>query len=273
MDCDGARPSGVAGVQCNTPDWVPPEGQLLSVASDQYKLGLFILRCLSPGEGASTLTDPARIGTPLDHTGMAMLTRALGSDLRARPSAQDWYRHLSRVLGHPVEPPRLVDARLDEDHVLLGRPCTLSWQAVDAVTVEIRHGAEVHVIDGRQGAGALPINLTETGYVHVRALNDIGSDHTIIGPVAVIAPPEQVRVPVPMPELAWPMADLPPVPQHRPPDFPVLPGVAMPDRLTAVPDEGMRWPTLPAVPCPVDVMSLLFDSPELDLATLYEGLT
>jgi hypothetical protein len=273
IDCDGARPISHAGAQCNTPDWVPPEGELLSVASDLYKLGLFILRSLSPGPGASNLTDPAKIGVRLNQTGAAMLASALSTDMRGRPSAREWYRYLSRFLGHPVEPPKIRHAGLDTDHVLLGRPCTLSWQVDDAVTVEVQHGGENHRFDGRAGAGTQQITLTETGYVQVRAVNDIGSDHTIIGPVAVVSPPPQVRVPVPLPEPPWPTSDVPDLPGYDVPTFPVLPVVAMPETLTTVPAGGLRWPALPSVPCPIDIVPLLLDSPELDFSGLYEGLT
>ncbi len=273
IDCDGARPISHVGVQCNTPDWVPPEGDLLSVASDLYKLGLFILRCLSPGPGGSVQVDPAKIGTRLDPTATAMLASALGTELRGRPSARDWYRHLSRVLGHPVEPPKVLQVRLDADHVLSGRPCILKWQVEDAISVEIRYGDQTLRVDGRGGAGQLPITLTETTYVHVRALNDVGSDHTIIGPVAVVSPPTQVRVPVALPEMTWPFTDTPDLPRFDTPAFPVLSGAALPDTITTVPTGGLRWPAIPAVPCPVDIVSLLQDSPELDFSGLYEGLT
>jgi hypothetical protein len=273
IDCDGARPISHAGAQCNTPDWVPPEGKILSVASDLYKLGLFVLRSLSSGPGASNLTDPSRIGVRLDQTGTAMLARALGRDMRGRPSAREWHRYLSRLVGHPVDPPTIRHAGLDADHVLLGQPCMLRWDVDDAITVEVRHGGETHRFDGRAGTGTQPITLAETGFVQVRAINDVGSDHTIIGPVAVVSPPAQVSVPVPLPDLAWPIADVPDLPEPDLPAFPVLPTVAMPETLTAVPAGGLRWPELPSVPCPVDIVPLLLDSPELDFTGLYEGLT
>jgi hypothetical protein len=166
----------------------------------------------------------------------------------------------------------VVSAGLDEEFVLRGRPCELTWTTVDALTVEVRHGGEVLSVDGRAGGGSLPIVLAETGYVHVRAVNDVGSDHVIIGPVAVVAPPEQVPVQVAMPEIQWPAADPPPMPADVSPAFPTLSDIPLPGTLTTVPPgESMRWPALPSVPCPIDVVKLMTDSPELDLATLHKG--
>jgi hypothetical protein len=272
IDCDGVRPVGEAGAQCNTPDWIPPEGDVLSVSSDRYKLGLFILRCLSPGEGGSVLVDPARIGIRLDTVGSTMLTRALDRDERRRPSAHDWYVHLSRLLGHPVDPPKLSHVRLDEKSVLRGRPCTLSWKATDAISIEVRFGTQVLTIDGRAGGGILPISLTETGFVHVRAVNDAGSDQKTLGPVAVVVPPEQKPIPVAIPDMPWLGADVPPMPGIPAVPLPAWPEAPMPDRLTTVPGAGaMRWPDVPAVPCPIDIVELMTGGPLLDPDLLFKG--
>src|ERR1041384_1108642 len=47
VDCDAIRIKGAAAVvrQLNAPDWNPPE-PVLSQATDLYKFGLFVLRCL-----------------------------------------------------------------------------------------------------------------------------------------------------------------------------------------------------------------------------------
>ena len=45
--------------------------------SDRYKFGLFVLRCLTPGDQGSTRTDPAAAAGVLDATGMGLLRDAI----------------------------------------------------------------------------------------------------------------------------------------------------------------------------------------------------
>jgi hypothetical protein len=56
VDCDGAASLADLGrQQGSTPFWDPPENAgLQDKQTDCYKLGLAILRCLTPGKGAST---------------------------------------------------------------------------------------------------------------------------------------------------------------------------------------------------------------------------
>ena len=104
VDCDAVRVRGSAAVvaQLNAPDWEPPEGRsVLTIATDRYKFGLFVLRCLAPGPQASTGTDPTRAHEVLDDEGRALLERALGRDPAARPTMQEWGRHLQALIAPP----------------------------------------------------------------------------------------------------------------------------------------------------------------------------
>ena len=113
VDCDAVRPRGAVtgGLQLNAPDWEPPGRTTLNRATDLYKLGLFVLRCvLPPGSQTSTRRDP--VPGLLDDAGTALLTRALAPDPHDRPSAGEWLRHLSLALGPPAfvfDPPRWAD--------------------------------------------------------------------------------------------------------------------------------------------------------------------
>lgn len=99
VDCDSIRIKGAAAVvrQLNAPDWDPPEG-VLSQASDLYKFGLFVLRCLSPGPFASVARDPSRVDAVLPGEGPRLLRDALGRDPGARPTARTWGRYFDAVL-------------------------------------------------------------------------------------------------------------------------------------------------------------------------------
>ncbi len=103
VDCDAIRKVGTAAVvgQGNSPDWFPPEGPNapLSMRTDVYKLGLFILRVLSPGPGSSVNLNPDLVRDTLDAPGMLLLRRSLAPDAAARPDARDWYFYLRSLPG------------------------------------------------------------------------------------------------------------------------------------------------------------------------------
>ena len=72
LDCDGAADlHNQSRQQSHSLGWDPPECAKRNVqdkATDVYKLGLAILRCLNPGKGAATMRDPGRVAGKLDAT-------------------------------------------------------------------------------------------------------------------------------------------------------------------------------------------------------------
>ncbi|SER23118.1 hypothetical protein SAMN05216188_10965 [Lentzea xinjiangensis] len=102
VDCDAIRIKGAAAVvrQLNAPDWEPPE-DTLSQATDLYKFGLFVLRCLGPGPMASVSRDPARADAVLAPEGRKLLRASLSRRPADRPTAQDWGRYLDGLLIAP----------------------------------------------------------------------------------------------------------------------------------------------------------------------------
>ncbi|MCT2588266.1 hypothetical protein [Actinophytocola gossypii] len=107
VDCDAVRIRGSAPVvrQLSAPDWDPPEGAVLTQATDLYKLGLFVLRVLSPGPQASTARDPARLTGRLDAEGRDLVTAALGPVGSYRPTAAAWSGYFARRTS-PAPPDR-----------------------------------------------------------------------------------------------------------------------------------------------------------------------
>ncbi|MGW6441838.1 hypothetical protein [Lentzea sp. NPDC055074] len=98
VDCDAVRIRGSAAVvrQLSAPDWDPPEGAVLTQATDVYKLALFVLRVLTPGPQASTARDPERVRRMLDGAGWDLLSRSLSVRAKDRPLASAWYAYLAR---------------------------------------------------------------------------------------------------------------------------------------------------------------------------------
>ncbi|MCD2193611.1 hypothetical protein LQ327_09480 [Actinomycetospora endophytica] len=97
VDTDAVRVRGSSAVvrQLNSPDWEPPEGEILSQATDVYKFGLFLLRTLSPSAQASVARDATRAAALLEGTGRTLLDLTLHPDPAERPSAAHWANYLS----------------------------------------------------------------------------------------------------------------------------------------------------------------------------------
>lgn len=272
IDCDGVRRAGeVSGnEQLNAPDWVPPNNEPLSQPTDLYKLGLFILRCLSPGPNASTRLDPEPARGVLDKAGFELLERALGTDPRARPTARAWQVHLSRLIGEPIVAPVLLDARLAGPWVLRGEPVTVHWQATDALTIEVRTARSTERVDGSTGEGAARIFL-DSPFLLVIARNGLGEDVRRIGPVHLVDAPRQVPLPIAMPHLRWPSANglvapYTPIPPPMPRiDLPA-PVVGPLDLVGATgQDPGPFLPPMAPVAPPFDPAALIMNGPRFDV--------
>jgi hypothetical protein len=124
VDCDAVRSvdAAPAVAQLHSPGWKPPEGGPPTRASDRYKLGLFVLRCATPGVNAQN-RDPSVARSVLDRPARRLLARSVGDDPADRPAAAAWVAELDRVLAglggvvgrtgppvEPVAPPVLVPA-------------------------------------------------------------------------------------------------------------------------------------------------------------------
>jgi hypothetical protein len=277
LDCDAVRPRGsvAATKQLNAPDWDPPERTALNRTTDLYKLGLFVLRALTPAKQASTRRDPAAAAGVLDGAGLDLLSRAVGPVPQARPSAWDWTVYLSRLLGDPVAPPSLDVVSLDRRVVLTGHPVEVRWRATGAVWLDIVVPGGVVRVDGRQGTGAASIVPSHTGPVVVRVGNDYGTAERPLGTVTVAAMPVQRPIDVPMPSLGWDRLRVPRLPGLPVPPLPVIgTGLTVPDPGELMPDGGRRRPIPLPNPtmagCPLDLVGMVTDTPEIDSLPRFE---
>lgn len=107
VDCDAVRVTGHGATleQLNSPDWLPPEGerQAMTIATDRYKFGLFVLRALKPGPNVSTRTDPSWVDGLLDGEGMRLLHASLDSDPSRRTPIAAWAKYFGSTKGQPVQ--------------------------------------------------------------------------------------------------------------------------------------------------------------------------
>lgn len=100
LDCDAVRMKGQGSAvpQLNSPGWKAPEGGPQTKDTDRYKLGLFILRTLTPGVNAQN-RDPAKAAAVLDAPGMQLLRRSLADDAPARTSGKEWVEYFDAVIA------------------------------------------------------------------------------------------------------------------------------------------------------------------------------
>jgi hypothetical protein len=111
VDCDSVRARGSAaavGKQPHSPDWEPPEAlralrrrdstafTIQNKETDRYKLGLAILRILTPGQGCATSVDPSRARQCLPRNLYELLVSSLKSEPANRPAAAAWYEEMKR---------------------------------------------------------------------------------------------------------------------------------------------------------------------------------
>ncbi|MCP2268702.1 hypothetical protein [Actinokineospora diospyrosa] len=239
IDCDGVRLRGTITThqQLNTPDWVPPEGNALSPETDRYKLGLFVLRCLTPGASTSGRIDPSAAASVLDQTGLDLLRQAVDDVPAARPTAVRWRRYLNAVLGQFEDPPRITRAEVTRPFVLLGQPVEIAWAADHTTRIEVSAGGRTVTADGGLGHGTVAIDLPASGFVQVRATSTLGADVVQVGPVPVIEPPKQVTMPILMPPVVFPQLDHL-IPVVDLPEPPRLAGVPAPEVTVASPPPG-----------------------------------
>ena len=150
VDCDAIKtPSAPALVQLHSPGFKPPEqlqpGTGQTVATDEYKLALFILRCLTPGRLASLVTDSDRLVGIFDAKGVAMMRAGVGNDPAARPAARDWYRYLVDRLAQLTSPRVFESIEIDQRVIVEGEPVVVRWRttgAPDEVQVRTQDGFE-----------------------------------------------------------------------------------------------------------------------------------
>jgi hypothetical protein len=163
LDCDGAMSVAQASLRpaVSTLSWEPPECAQLNFASkatDVYKLGLAILRCLNPAGAGATIKDPKRLIGQLDAAGVALMERVLNPDPALRPQAKELYRYLQVALDARITPPEVLIAQL----LTPMRP-----RGTDArVQFAVRNVPEVIITVGRAAPMTVPVSVPGQPQVH-----------------------------------------------------------------------------------------------------------
>jgi len=207
LDCDGAAPlSDHSREQSSTPMWDPPECSLTpSVVpqqdlqderTDVYKLGLAILRCLSPGKGAASSRSVARVTGVLDPDGEALVERAVDSNRARRPSAKELYAYFRKVVAKRIQPPVVLDARLVTPFRVRGMDARLEWQIKHATEVTVTAGnGQTETITVTGGPQSYTFRPRESGPVTIEVANRFGRLQVNLGEITLYElPPFEVRL-------------------------------------------------------------------------------
>ena len=216
IDCDGAAAlADVNRKQASTPFWDPPEcqispsyvqpsqQQLQDTVTDTYKLGLAILRCLTPGKGASSSREIGRLIGELDPEGTDLIARSLGADRAHRPTANDLYSYLERLVSQRATAPKVLLAKLSTPFRSRGQDVHIEWRVDNAHAIEILVGGsfqkEIDPASYPNGVGFRP---DSAGPVSIRVHNRFGSVSMDLGkltffersPLEAIVRPLEVSV-------------------------------------------------------------------------------
>ena len=237
LDCDGAAALSDTGrKQASTLNWDPPEcpidvsaGQhrqqdVQDDVTDVYKLGLAILRSLTPGKGVMSTRNPDRLAGRLDGEGIALVRRTLAGNRSDRPTAKELYAYFYKVVSPAVPLPDVRYARLLTPRCVRGMDARVEWQIRDAEELRLTAG----------GFGSQPVDLSshpdffiikkpESGPVFIEVKNKYGTLRIDLGEITLYE-----------------------LPEFKPFDLGALPRPSVP-RLEAFTLEHMR-PVLDAVP-------------------------
>ncbi|MEV7806957.1 hypothetical protein AB0O28_28815 [Microbispora sp. NPDC088329] len=235
LDCDGAAAlTDTSREQASTFFWDPPEcpispppGQrrqqeLQDDVTDVYKLGLAILRCLTPGKGAPSTRAVSRLSGELDSEGTDLLTRALSADRSTRPTSKELYLYLRGVVASRTSPPGIVHARVATPYRVRGMDVRVEWRVTNATTIEIRTGSEAPItLDAAQHPDGCVFRPARSGRVTLEARNDCASVTMDLGELTLYE--------LPAFDLSLhrlPTAHVPPMETFQPPS----PAAALPGR-------------------------------------------
>jgi serine/threonine protein kinase len=195
IDCDGAAALADRNrKQPSTPFWDPPECQitpphgqrsqqvLQDTITDTYKLGLAILRCLTPGEGASSSRAIGRLVGELDTEGTDLVARALAVDRESRPTAKELHSYLERLVSQHAAAPIVILAKLATPFRSRSQDVRIEWRIDNATTIEVSVGGSYRTeIDPVYYPNGVGFRTDSAGPVSIRVRNRFGSVSTDLG--------------------------------------------------------------------------------------------
>jgi serine/threonine protein kinase len=194
LDCDSAAPlSDNRRRQGHQLGWAPPECSNDDVAQDTvtdvYKLGLAVLRCLTPGKHASTRTSPRKLQGVLDPSGYELIKDAL-SNRDERPSSKELYCYLRDAAEARMGPPQVNRIDLQTRRWIRGQDLRIHWDVTGATAATITTGTgQRESVDMAPNATGYTLRPEISGPVFVEFRNKFGSVAVDLGDVALFELP------------------------------------------------------------------------------------
>jgi hypothetical protein len=273
MDCDAAAPvADLSREQGNTPFWFAPEcegsNRLQDPRTDVYKLGLMVLRCLTPGSAASQTHNSARIVGVLDSEGERLVKCALSRVPDERPSAREIFLYLKRAAEERIVLPVLHIAEIRTPVRLRGQDALVRYEVEGADELELETANGRHItLDPTNGVCTASFRPEASGLVTLTARNRFGSVRAELGDVELYELPkfDIGRVTLPRPQIpSLPTVHVPHLASAAVLDRPVL-GVGTVPVTASLPDIARVF--RPSMPEPVEIPEL----PRLDVAVSAAG--
>jgi hypothetical protein len=190
LDCDGAAAlSDKSRKQFSTPFWQPPEENVQDKqddVTDVFKLGLAIMRCMTPGKGAATSRNASRLGNALDAEGTDLVTKSMSDNRDDRPTAKELFQYLRKLAASRITVPDLIRAELVTPVVLRGMDTRLTWhiEHAEKVTILAGNGQEIEV-DLTANPNGYAFRPEVSGPVTVSARNRFGTASLIVGELTI----------------------------------------------------------------------------------------
>jgi hypothetical protein len=225
VDCDAAAPlSDMQRRQGHQAGWEPPENpipggspMLQDTVTDVYKLGLAILRGLTPGKHASTRKSARRLCDVLDPSGLDLVSKALG-DRAQRPSARELYRYLQQTAQARMDPPHVVRIDIPGAVWPRGQDVRITWQVTGATEAVITSGDALQGrVDPSVHVTGYTIRPTVSGPLLVTFRNRYGVVTIDLGQLRLFDLPA-----FPLPGDVLPRPVVPPLPAFAIPHLPSL---------------------------------------------------
>jgi hypothetical protein len=270
LDCDGAASlKDPARKQASTPNWDPPECPIMvppgqhrqqnqqDDVTDVFKLGLAILRCLTPGKGMTSTRNPDRLAGVLDGEGIALVRRALGANRADRPTAKELYAYFYEVVSPQVRPPEVRYARLVTPLCARGMDVLIEWQIRNAEELALTVGnTGAQTVDLSRNPDGYVIRKPESGPVFIEVTNRFGTLRVDLGDISLYELPKFTPVDprgLPRPEIprlgAFTLEHVRPVlaavPAVLVPEVPAVPSLPTADVIASFRDTLARGGAVP----------------------------
>ena len=156
-----------------------------------YKLGLAILRCLTPGKGVTSTRNPGRLTDQLNAKGIALAKRALAANRADRPTAKELYAYFYEVVSPQVHPPEVRYARLVTPLCARGMDARVEWQFRNAEELTLTVGnADPQTVDLSRHPDGYVIEKPESGPVFIELTNKFGTLRIDLGEITLYDPPK-----------------------------------------------------------------------------------